>query len=129
MMSRFLLVLLVAAAALAAACSSDSGTSGPRLEEAPIDGLNLRSIDTSPPQYEVHVQAGLPSGCVTPHSHEVERDNTTLRVKVLNQHSGDEVCTTIYGMYDLTVPLPGPFQSGAQYRVEVNDESLSFTAE
>jgi hypothetical protein len=127
LVTKLVLGVLGVAAFFAAGCNSSSN--GPRLEDAPIDGVQVISIDTSPPQYELHVQAGLPSGCTSPHSHEVERDNTTIRVKVLNSHTGAEVCTAIYGMYDLTIPLPGPFQIGVQYRIQVNDEGLTFTAE
>ena len=54
--------------------TSPTGTAIPlprHPEAAPIDGLEVRTLESFPPQYVVHVLAGLPSGCAQPLSHQV----------------------------------------------------------
>jgi hypothetical protein len=121
--------LLVAAAAVFAAagvaCSSDSPGGG--LHEAPIESAEVVSVDTNPPQFFLEVVAGLPNACYSQADPEVSRSGTTVRVRVLNRHSGAEVCAEVYGTYSLSIRLPGNYQAGTQYTVRVNDEVRAFT--
>jgi hypothetical protein len=113
---------------LAAACSS-SGEGGARLEEAPIESIEIVSRDSAPPHYSAQIVAGLPDGCTSQGRHDVTRDGRTFNIRVLNTHTGAEVCAAIYGTYRISVDLGSGLQSGAQYTIRVNDESATFTAE
>jgi hypothetical protein len=96
---------------------------------APIDKLDVVIRESFPPQYGLQIKAGLPSGCAKPYSHDMTRDNTTIRVTVLNTTVSQGVCTLIYGMYDVNLDLGSDFQSGVQYTVQVNDQTIAFTAQ
>lgn len=100
-------------------------------EPAPIDGLDVRVAESFPPQYFLNVQAGLPSGCAEQYRHEVERDGDVITVTVLNSLPAADgvVCTAIYGMYELNIALGSDFESGETYKVRVNDEETTFTAQ
>ena len=97
---------------------------------APIDGLDVVVLESSPPQYRLVVKAGLPSGCAQRHSHAVSRAGETITVAVLNSlPAGNPACTMIYGMYELNVDLGSDFRSGVTYTVRVNDAVTTFTAQ
>lgn len=97
---------------------------------APIDGLDVVVLESSPPQYRLVVKAGLPSGCAQRHSHAVSRAGETITVTVLNSlPAGSPACTMIYGMYELNVDLGSDFRSGVTYTVRVNDAVTTFTAQ
>jgi len=101
-------------------------------EPAPIDGLDIAVAESFPPQYFLHVLAGLPSGCAQQYTHSVARDGNTIQVEVLNSFpEGSPVCTAIYGQYELNIPLGSDFVSGQTYRVIVNDGAAEteFTAQ
>lgn len=102
-----------------------------RAVEAPIDGLDVLTLESFPPQYMLHVQAGLPSGCAEQYGSEVERVDDVITVTVLNTIPADEnvACTMIYGMYEFNLNLGSDFESGETYRVKVNDQEITFTAQ
>jgi hypothetical protein len=93
---------------------------------APIDQLEVRA---DPSRYVAHIVAGLPSGCAQSDRHDVSRQGDVITVTVLNTvPDGNPICTMIYGMYELTVDLPGDFRSGVTYTVRANDKTTTFTA-
>lgn len=97
---------------------------------APIDDAEVRVLESFPPQYVLHVRAGLPSGCAREDGYQVSSDQDTVRVRVYNTlPTGDVACTLIYGTYELNISLGSDFQSGREYRVEVNDRVLTFWAQ
>jgi hypothetical protein len=102
-----------------------------RAVEAPIDGLEVLTLELSPPQYVLKVQAGLPSGCAERYGSEAERVDDVITVAVLNTIPADEnvACTMIYGMYEFNLSLGSDFESGKTYTVVVNDEEVTFTAQ
>ncbi|HEX5140631.1 MAG TPA: hypothetical protein VFX19_06790 [Dehalococcoidia bacterium] len=100
-----------------------------RAEPAPIDGLDISVAESFPPQYFLHVHAGLPSGCAKQYTHSVERSGNVITVTVLNSVPKDAICTAIYGMYDLNIGLGSDFVPGQTYTVNVNDKSISLTAQ
>ena len=124
---RLLVFLVAPALLLALACSSGDGA---ELRDAPIESAEIVTIDRVPPGYELHVVAQIPgSSCHRPQAPAVRRDGTTFRVTVQNLFTGAEVCTADLGYRDLTIPLPGDFDSGARYTVLLNDEPpLNFSA-
>jgi hypothetical protein len=91
-------------------------------EAAPIDGLDVRVAESFPPQYFLHIQAGLPSGCAEQYTHSFTRDGNVIEVEVLNSFpEGSPVCTAIYGMYEVNIALGSDFVSGQTYTINVND--------
>jgi hypothetical protein len=121
-----LAAVIVVLTAIAVACDSDGD--GGQLIRAPIDSATVVVLDSNPPQYTVKIVAGLPDGCSSPADHSVKHDGLVYEIEVRNRHTGAEVCTTIYGQYELTVALDD-VQAGQPYTVRVNDQTLSFVAE
>ncbi len=92
-------------------------------EEAPIEAVEIEILESFPPQYIARITIGLPSGCVTFGSSAVKRDGRIVSIQMLNKRPADaEICTTIYGIEDIRVPLEGPFEPGVEFDVIVNGE-------
>jgi hypothetical protein len=102
---------------------------GRHAEPAPIDGLDIRVAESFPPQYFLNIKAGLPSGCAEKYTHSVTRSGDVITVEVLNSMPQNTICTAIYGMYELNIPLGSDFDSGKAYTVKVNDKTTTFTAQ
>ena len=97
---------------------------------APIDGLDVRSLFSNPPQYMLNVRAGLPSGCAEQNRHETRRQADEITVTVLNSMpAGSPPCTMIYGSYVLNINLGSDFRPGTTYTVSVNDKKTTFVAQ
>jgi hypothetical protein len=129
--------LVVVAAVLATSCASavERGPSSPSSPgrvavAAPIDGLDVRVLESNPPQYMLNVKAGLPSGCAERNRHETRREADAITVTVLNwMPAGSPPCTMIYGSYELNINLGGDFRAGTTYSVSVNDKRTTFVAQ
>jgi hypothetical protein len=128
-------IALVAAVGVLAMARSGGGLlpqpgGGRHTVAAPIDGLDVRVMESSPPQYMLSVRAGLPSGCAKQDSHAVSRVGDTITVTVLNSMpNGDPPCTMIYGSYELNINLGTDFRSGSTYTIHVNDKVTTFRAQ
>ena len=97
---------------------------------APIDRLDVRVLESNPPQYVLSVRAGLPSGCAEKNRHETERVAEAIRVTVLNwMPTGSRPCTMIYGSYELNINVGSDFRPGTTYSVTVNDKRTVFVAQ
>ena len=128
---------IVLVALLSTACASVTG-GGPvspsptdrQAVPAPIDALDVSVLASSPTQYVLSVQAGLPSGCAEKNRHELSRSAEAITVTVLNwMPMGNVACTMIYGSYELRINLGSDFRPGTTYRVSVNDKMTSFVAQ
>jgi hypothetical protein len=131
-----LLALSALAFALTAACGSDGAVkvADPEvttLVAAPIDDVELLIRESFPPQYALRVLSSLPNGCHEFDAYELTRDRTNLTIRVTNRVPTDPTlaCTQIYGQHEEVVELGTDFQSGTQYRVQVNDRTLTFAAQ
>lgn len=105
---------------------------GRHAEPAPIDHVEVQVAESFPPQYVVHILAGLPSGCVEQYTHSFTRDGNTINVSVLNSvPDGNPICTAIYGQYEVNIALGSDFTSGQTYEVDVNNGAATtqFTAQ
>jgi hypothetical protein len=123
------------AALFAAACVSATdhvpGSPSPSRQAvpAPIDALDVRVLESNPPQYALAVRAGLPSGCAEQNRHDVARVGDAITVTVLNwMPTGNVACTAIYGSYELSINLGSDFRVGTTYAVTVNDKRTTFLA-
>jgi hypothetical protein len=124
-----LLAILFAGIAVFAAGRGDlvPGTPGRQSQPAPIDRVEVVVRESAPPQVALRVTAGLPSGCAKPGTYTVTRAGDTITVTVLNSlPTGDQICTAIYGTYDLNIDLGSDFHSGVTYTVKVNDKTTTF---
>lgn len=129
--------VVVLAAVLATSCASSAervpsspSSSGRQEVLAPIDGLEVRVLESFPPQYMLNVRAGLPSGCAQKNRHETKRDADAITVTVLNtMPAGSPPCTMIYGSYELNINLGSEFRPGITYSVSVNDKKTTFVAQ
>ena len=127
--------MLAALSATACASATDSlplspSPSGRQAVLAPIDRLDVRILESSPPQYVLSVRAGLPSGCAEKNRHETERVAEAITVTVLNwMPTGSTACTMIYGSYELNINVGSDFRPGTTYSVTVNDKRTAFVAE
>jgi hypothetical protein len=128
-------VVLVAVLATACASATGGGPVSPSPSDrqavpAPIDGLDIRVLESSPPQYVLSVRAGLPSGCAEKNRHELRRSAEAVTVTVLNwMPAGTPICTMIYGSYELSINLGSDFRPGTTYKVSVNDKMTAFVAQ
>jgi len=127
----FVVAVALLVIAWSVASGGDGGTAGNRERVlAPIEQADILVLESFPPQYTLHVVAGLPSGCAKPAGHEVTRSGDVIRVRVYNSMPvGDVACTMIYGTYELNIPLGSDFRSGRDYVVEVNDRRLTLRAQ
>lgn len=129
--------VVVLAALLSASCASavergptSPSSSGRQEVLAPIDGLDVSVLLSSPPQYMLSVRAGLPSGCAKRHRHETKREADAITVTVMNwMPTGRPPCTMIYGSYELNINLGSDFRPGTTYSVSVNDKRTVFVAQ
>jgi hypothetical protein len=98
--------------------------------DAPIDIANVEIRESFPVQYAVAVQSGLPNACYAFDDISVERDGDVVNIHVTNTQpapSGEPIaCAEIYGMVDKTVTLPGTYDLGTTYTVNVNDKVITF---
>lgn len=138
MVTRAIARLGVVLAALGgAACASATGSlplapsPADRLAVmAPIDRLDVRVLESSPPQYVLSIRAGLPGGCAEKNSHVAERSVEAITVTVLNwMPAGSQPCTMIYGSYELNINVGSDFRPGTTYSVIVNDKRTVFVAQ
>lgn len=99
--------------------------------KAPIDGADVRILESHPPQYVLNIQAGLPSGCAEEYGYKVTRVGNFIDVTVLNTMPSDPntPCTMIYGNYELNINLGSDFESGQVYTAQVNDRLVTFVAQ
>jgi hypothetical protein len=117
------------AAGACASASSSTSPSGRQAVLAPIDGLDIRVLESAPPQYVLTVRAGLPGGCAERNRYDVARADPVITVTVLNWlPAGNPICTAIYGSYELTINFGSDFRSGTSYSVRVNDKTTTFIA-
>jgi hypothetical protein len=110
--------------------SSGGGTPGVVRVLAPIEAVDMAVLESYPPRYRLLVKAGLPSGCAKPDGYDIARAGSEVRVAIYNTlPDGNPICTTIYGIYDLSIDLGSDFVSGQEYRVNVNGEVIVFKAQ
>lgn len=110
-----------------------SGCTGPCvIEVARIEGdegINIWTDESLPPQYFLYVVTGQRSGCVKFYSYNVTRaGNTTIVVEILNRMCIHGGCTDDYSTTEHNIPLGSDFVPGVNYRVEINDVTVSFVA-
>ncbi|MFQ5872937.1 MAG: hypothetical protein ACE5JL_03945 [Dehalococcoidia bacterium] len=99
--------------------------------QAPIESVEVLILESFPPQYNLVVVSGLPNSCVSFAGYFLSRNNETVQVDVVNWKLADPnvACAEVYGIVDTIIPLGSEFDSGTTYTVNVNDVTITFTAQ
>ena len=118
---------LVALVALGCADANPGGAS-PVVDPIPIDSVDVRILESSPPQAWAHVQGLLGDGCSEFHSLTQSRSASTIAVTILRQRPRDAICTQIAKFYETDIRLEGQYPPG-RYVLRVNGFEKVFTTE
>jgi hypothetical protein len=118
---------LVALVALGCA-SANPGAADPVVDPIQIDSVDVRVLESSPPQAVAHVQGILGDGCSEFHSLSQSRSGSTITVTILRQRPRDAICTQIAKLYEADIPLEGQYPPG-RYVLRVNGVEKVFTTE
>jgi hypothetical protein len=98
---------------------------------APIESVQILTLESYPEQFVVQVISGLSGGCAVFDRADVVQDGTDIHIAVYNlvpAPDAEIMCTAIYGIHDENVGLGSDFERGTTYTVYVNDvESGTFT--
>ena len=94
--------------------------------QSPIERAEIATLESFPPQYQLHVVSGMPkgSGCSRFNGYQIDRtDPTNIVVEVTHHELADEfvICTADFPIVETTIPLGSGFQSGVEYTVVVNE--------
>jgi hypothetical protein len=125
--SLFVLAPAPLAALLLAACALPADPDVV-VEPIHVDSVDVRVMESSPPQASAHVRGVLGDGCASFHSLEQQRSGNTVTVTILRERPRDAVCTQIAKLYEDDIPLQGTFLPG-DYLVRVNGVEKAFTTE
>lgn len=125
--SLFVLAPFPLAVVLLAACSLPADPDVV-VEPIQVDSVDVRVMESSPPQASAHVRGVLGDGCSSFHSQEQQRSGNTITVTILRERPRDAVCTQIAKLYDADIPLEGTFPPG-EYVLRVNGVEKVFTTE
>lgn len=90
---------------------------------APIESVQIFTLESYPEQFVVQVISGLPSGCATFDRPDVTRNGTVVNIDVYNMvpAPGELIaCTAMYGIHDENVRLGSDFERGTEFTVVVN---------
>lgn len=101
-------------------------------ELAPIEEMEVLFLESDPVQHNLFILSGLPSGCAAFNRIEMQRDDTTFTIEVINNMPApdeDVACTMIYGYHQSTVDLGNDLDAGTEYTVNVNGETMTFVAQ
>ena len=100
-------------------------------ELAPIESVEILTLESYPEQFVVQIVSGLPNGCATFSHAEVTQDGTDINIDVYNMvpAPGELIaCIEIYGFHNENVGLGSDFERGTEFTVIVNGtERGSFT--
>ena len=113
----------------------DPGLGHTFITESPIESWEVEILKSSPPQYQLRVVSGMPTGssCSQFNGFEIRRI-APQRLEVLITHhvvaDSSARCTRDYPIVETVIPLGSDFDSGMEYAVSVNSESeMTFTAQ
>src|SRR5690348_1059828 len=70
-----------------------------------IERVDVRVLETSPPQAVAHVEGVIGDGCSALNSQRQVRDGNTVTITVLGQRPPHAICTQIAKIYREDIPL------------------------
>ena len=119
---------ILAAALVAGACGDSGSVADPdapppvvttRVEAMPIESVELRVAESSPPLVFAHVRGILPDACAHLDAIEQRTFGNDVTVVITIRRPNELACIQVVGFYEHDIPLVGPFTSG-RYTVRVN---------
>ena len=121
------LLAMLGLGALVAACS---GSTCPDLIVEPIriTHVDVRIMESLPPQVLVHVEGVLGDACAEINSVTESRLGRRITIAVLRERPRDAICAQIAKLYEEDVLLEGTYPAG-EYVLRVNDYETTFTTE
>jgi hypothetical protein len=108
-------------------CSSPTAPD-PVIGQVHIERVDVRILESAPPQAVAHVEGVLGDGCTELHSVEQRRSGNAVEVTIRNQRPRDAICTMIAKLYQADIRLEGQYPPG-QYTVKVNGVERAFRTE
>jgi len=120
-------VSVMLSAVLALGCSNPAGP-GLTVDDIQIESVDVRILESSPPQAVALVRGWLSDGCSEFHSLNQSRSGSTITLTILKQRPRQAVCTAIAKLYEADVPLQGQYPPG-RYVLRVNGFEKPFTTE
>ena len=105
------------------------------IAESPIESAEVVVLESLPPQYQLRVVSGMPTGssCSQFNGYEVRRtESNGIDVAITHHRVADPfvACTADYPVVETIVPLGSDFEPGLEYTVNVNsDTTRSFVAD
>ncbi len=95
------------------------------IAESPIESVEVMTLESHPPQYQLRVVSGMPKGssCSQFNGYEIRRpEPNNIEVAITHHQVSDPdvACTADYPMVETVVPLGSDFEPGAEYAVRVN---------
>ena len=99
------------------------------IAESPIETVEVTTLESAPPQYELRVISGMPrgSGCSQFNGYEItRRELNRIDVAITHHQVADPsvACTADYPLVETVVPLGSAFEPGVEYTVSVNSETV-----
>ena len=104
------------------------------IAESLIESVEVVTLESTPPQYQLHVVFGMPKGssCSQFNGYEIRRRESNRTDVAITHHQVADpfaVCTADYPVVETIVPLGSDFEPGVEYTVSVNSETTrSFVA-
>ena len=104
------------------------------IAESLIESVEVVTLESTPPQYQLRVVSGMPKGssCSQFNGYEIRRRESNRTDVAITHHQVADpfvVCTADYPVVETIVPLGSDFEPGVEYTVSVNSETTrSFVA-
>jgi hypothetical protein len=120
----------LAAAGMPACSNSNPAAPDANLivNEIPIDSVDVRVLESSPPQAVAHVEGILGDGCSKLRSESQARLGNLVLVTILRERPRDAVCSQIARLYSADIILKGEYPPG-RYLLRVNEAEKAFSTE
>jgi hypothetical protein len=98
-------------------------------EPAPIDGVVTVEPGNVAGTYVIVATGGLPGGCAEPGGYDIHQDGSNIDIDVYIMVPAEpRPCTMIYGTYPIRVGLGDSLVPGTTYAVDLNGQTVTFTA-
>lgn len=96
------------------------------IQDARIDDIEIRIMESFPVQVQVTAFGNLPDGCTTVRSVDVDHNENIFDVRIQTQRERDAMCTLALVPFEETIALPVEDLPRGEYLVNVNGVSRTF---
>jgi inhibitor of cysteine peptidase len=94
---------------------------------APVDSVDLLTLESFPVQIHALVKGNLPDGCTTVDQITQQRQGNTITVTITTRRPADEMCTQALVPFEESIPLKVAGLPAGTYTVAVNAVTATFT--